>query len=444
MKKKKFSFSRFILKVPLWILLLVLRWADGSAQTFMYQTTLVSVSFSGVNQTNYIPIRYDNGTGTFEAPQYIKASNTQSPVAYVSGTKSTVSAIFRFMCEGSGSHPANIWIRGKHKKLNATDTEFNYIKKQVPFGVGVDVTYPATAADKIFTANKVDFYNYDYNITWEYSISGSDTGSWISAGESKSPIYITFKAPKDESPADGYMWFQTLLHHACVHAKGQITDFAIYKKVRDYYKGKAVTRGDGHILKYYGIWIVDNTTTASLIKNGDGQCGSWASMFIDVLKTQGIQSPNNYTTIESTTMFEGFYVKTWKAVTATGSTGNSNYPFLNIWKEILSMQPITLTGYSWVVSTSPGSPEVKELLPLDGQNNPTPNSRFGNHQFVKMFSEYFDPSYGVIYTNTTDMDNALTHLFRISPFVHPDGVGKADFIRKNPTGVNIIPTNTSY
>jgi hypothetical protein len=41
---------------------------------FEYHPNLVSVSFSGVPNTNYIQIRYDNNNGEFTPPHFIKSS----------------------------------------------------------------------------------------------------------------------------------------------------------------------------------------------------------------------------------------------------------------------------------------------------------------------------------------------------------------------------------
>ena len=430
--------------------LLLLSVLNAQNNNFQYHPTLVSVSFSGTpplpsgKLVDYIPIRYDNNTGEFTAPQYIQQSQTKSPVAYVSGTKPKVSAKFKFICTNPNP-PAKIWIRGTHEKLDANDVKFSFEAKEVPFVIGADIEYPSTLSDKAFTANRVNFYDYDFNIKWEYSLSSA--GPWKPAGESVNPVYVTYKAPKPKNPSEGYDYFQTLLHHGCKYGEGSPTHASLYIKVRNYYSLKQVQRGDGFVLKYYDTWDCGNLTTQQLLATGNGQCGAWAHMFIDVFKIQGYQSTENYCTIKPATG-AGFYVKTWKFSSLPGASGNVKYPYLNQSHFPETGQypdPILFPqGYNWQFGFSPETPQVRDDVtgasPLGGQNNAHPKSRFSNHQFVRMFTQYYDPSYGVTYSNTAAMDAAMSGYVILGKF----GGYWADFVRANPAGVDVTLTLSDY
>jgi hypothetical protein len=419
-----------------------------NAQNF-YTPSLVSVSFSGTG-SDYIPIIYDNNTGSFAAPHFIKASNIQKPVAYVSGSFPRVTAILKFLCIDAGPHPDKIWIRGTHYKLDYSQNDKNFIFKEqeIPFSNGEDLIYPITAADNKFEEKRVDFYDYDFNIIWEYRFSS--TGNWIRAGESKNPIYITFKALSNTlSNLNPFSYFQTVLHHGCKFAKGETTEEKIYEKLRSYYSTHHVLRADNTPLKYYGSWnlnqIQTSSTTAGLLSSNDGICTAWTRLFIDVLKAQGVWSVQNVFQIKPSGMPDGFYVKMWDKVNSnsSGSSGDLEFPFLNIWASVNSLnEPHNNSNYTWYSNTNPTSPEIVVTTTLEGQNNLKPLSRFFAHNFVYFQNIYFDPSYGVTYSDITAMDAAISSFYKVYPVTQ--GLMKADKIKMNPSGISINTTPSTW
>jgi hypothetical protein len=414
-----------------------------NAQNF-YTKSLVSVSFSGTG-SDYIPVVYDNNTGSFDAPHFITAPYTQKPVAYLSGSFPRVSAKLNFLCLFSKKHPSKIWIRGTHYKLDYSPNDKNFIFKEqeIPFSNGVDLIYPITAADNKFEEKTVDFYDYDFNIIWEYRFSS--TGNWIYAGESKNLIYITFKSDPSSLNFQNhpFSYFQTVLHHGCKFAEGETTEEKIYEKLRSYYSTHHVLRADGLPLKYYGSWDLNQNqttnSTAGLLFSTDGTCVSWSKLFIDVLKAQGMWSVKNYVPIKSVGMPDGFYVKTWDKVNpnSSGSSGNIEFPYLNIWGSL--NKPHENNNYKWFSCSNPKSPEVIEIIQLEGQNNTKPLSRFEFHRLVLMYGIYFDPSYGITYSNTTpfseQMDAAISSFYKV--YSVSQGSGKADKVMMNPSGIDI-------
>ena len=244
-------------------------------------------------------------------------------------------------------------------------------------------------------------------------------------------IKLTPKAENQTNPYD-YLWYHTLLHIGCEKGSGATDISTLFSGVWNHIKNRNVTRAhDGAALQYYGSWVCQNFTTGALIKNKDGQCGAWAAFLLDILKAQGFQETINYFQITPMPDFgDGFYVKTW-SFSGAGTSGDSEFPFLNVW----SAEPpyFVPTGpFDWSYA------EVTETSPLPGQNQPSPQSRFLNHQFARVLGQYYDPSYGVQYPSQSnglpDADGAISAFYKEEDW--PSNIPpKADFIRTNPTGV---------
>ncbi len=143
-----------------------------------------------------------------------------------------------------------------------------------------------------------------------------------------------------------------------------------------------------------------NVTTADLLAKGDGQCGAWAKLFIDMRKVQGIDDLNEYVIFEPI-IDDGFIVKNW-SFSGPGSSGIASHPYLNI-----PDSPIVLpTSYNWKFA------EVNDEPGIPGQGNPNPASLFSNHQVV-ISGQYYDPSYGLKHASLEEIDdNAIDGFYR--------------------------------
>lgn len=161
---------------------------EVSSQTsaFNYVHTLDSVSFEDVSG-NYIEITEDiiqpgNPTQvTFVAPHFTPAMSTPHPVAYVSGTKPKVKAVFSTTC------PNTFYIRGRTNFL--IEDDFIFASQQVTPSGGV-ATYIAEA-DISFENFVIKCYD-EFAIDWEMS---DDESSWTSIGQSTNRLYVTHNAP---------------------------------------------------------------------------------------------------------------------------------------------------------------------------------------------------------------------------------------------------------
>ena len=136
------------------------------------------------------------------------------------------------------------------------------------------------------------------------------------------------------------------------------------------------------------------------MKNGDGDCYAWAKFFIDIFKVQGIQEENNLVTIGTVNPNEGFVIKHW----TFPSLGNSRYPaypYMNLPALPVGTAWIGNTSYNWRYEYVPYASGVP------GQGNPKPPSLFHRHVVVSMNGQYYDPSYGLTYTNLQDFSDQM-------------------------------------
>jgi hypothetical protein len=308
---------------------------------------------------------------------------------------------------------------------------------QKTVSTGLVIEYPATTASTALP-NSIRYFP-QYKIDWKVSFNSGTT--WLDAGSSVNPLYVTLAFPLAEIPAPyDYLWYHTMLHIGCEKGSGATDIATLFASVWNHVKNRNVTRAhDGATLQYYGSWVCQNITTGALIKNKDGQCGAWAAFLLDILKTQGFQETNNYFFISPTAGFgEGFYVKTW-TFSGSGTSGDANFPYLNRWG---ASPPFAPTGpFIWYL------PEVTETAPSPGQNQPSPQSRFGNHQFTRVLGEYYDPAYGVKYPSQPngfpDADGAIGAFILEEDWLS-NSPPKADLVRTNPAGIQHDITYGTY
>jgi hypothetical protein len=334
---------------------------------------------------------------------------------------------------------------------------------------GVLVGVPATSVDMsnylipmtIATApldDKVRYYN-TFDIVWEFSAETDATGHpiYISAGSSHNRLYVTLNDPlpfvqAGNNPVTPLL--ETVIHIGTTGADSKSNEddaiLGIWSKFSSG-SGPANVHSVGlpvgglpsaqpvsHALSYYKDYRCTNTTTATLIANHDGQCGSWAKFLIDTLRTQGINQQDEYVIVEPTND-AGFIVNNWNfAPVSNPPAGTAQHPWVNTvagnvsanW-ELLFSTP-SFNSYNWT------NAEVTDTAGVSGQHNANPASLFGNHQFVRLtvggVLSYFDPSYGVSYSSLLDFDdNYLTGYF-IAFF---DGSSNSTIFafRKNVLGV---------
>ncbi len=349
-------------------------------------------------------MRNDNTGALFEGNDFGSEGNN-NPIAYVSGNQLFASVEINFDCDET---PSEAYIRG----VESNGYDFPQQKVNIS---GNTMSYPMSASEITLPLNKVDLL--EFKIRWQVSIDGGT--SWEDVGESENRLYVTWALPIPENPGDfntpgqepdpkqgtGYEHLETVFYLGCQYAKEKNSKQQIIDEIWDGFNQSNVKRADGQAMHYYQTWQCGNITSADLIKTKDGQCYSWAALFIDVLKTQGLTEDFFLTFIESVYErdFSGFIipanflVKNWNFNEAMMTQPFlSDFPYLNVLSEDFEEQLTINNTYAFSVN------DVSDTDGKMGQNNTNPLSNFKKHAIVKVGSKYYDPSYGghVPYNNT--------------------------------------------
>ncbi len=311
------------------------------------------------------------------------------------------------------------------------------------------VALPATALASAFPKDKISAYS-PLTMTWQVSLDGGKT--WQAAGMSTNPVYVTLAKPIND--ADTRVNFVTVAQLSCTYGNGATTNDAAVPKIFGAFTGLNVKRADGTPLAYYGDYLTQNTTTAELLKTAVGQCGAFTSLFLDMLKIQGIQQARNYQIISSKNGADGFLVKSW-TFGAAMSSGNPNYPYLDytaMGKDFRSNKlgpGKNANGYQFDFADVTRTPMAADQI--KGQNNPDPAADFNNHQVALYIDSagtktYYDPSYGTTYTSLNDFNTkAIAGFFLDVPMFPVKIAGKevlvdAYLIQKNSGAAGQLQT----
>lgn len=259
-----------------------------------------------------------------------------------------------------------------------------------------EVWFPAEVASSGSLANRVQ--HEDLEITW--TSSTPDSGTWLDAGKSKNPIYVTLGDAVD--PAMNYL---TLLEYSCSLSAGATNEQTVITKSFGAHKSRSITRSrDGKSLCYWDppttaktastVW---NTTLLLASSDGHGHCGSWAHFFIDMVGAHGITSchkvnvtrPNEVEDVNGSKYTHnaggahvGFLVATWDFSALPVTRGDR----------------LTHTMYT----------ECKVGVQAPGQNNLKPPPAFYNHFVVYCTADHriYDTSYGADFASASDWEKS--------------------------------------
>jgi hypothetical protein len=405
---------------------------------------LKEVSFSG---DKYHVITADDESETYTAPHWVDNSNqlngnaddpgdVKRPVAFTRNTKPKVSA--KWIVQPSG---LNVSFKLKGQVPNCIS-----FPSTIATLNGNELTITGVESAAAFV-NEVSFFD-PLEISWQFSVDNGAT--WLDAGTSDNQVYVTLSDPLTTV-------YHTLAHLGCKNAQGETTEANTTAKIWQEFTDRDVRRVDGLQLTYYTSYLCSYITTADLLTHGDGQCGAWAKLFLDMRKVQGIADTDEYVIFLPIPPpgipqeYVGFIVKNW-TFTGVGSSGHTNYPYFN-----LPDNPfIGTSSYNWRFA------EVNEANGIPGQGNPNPASMFNNHQVV-ISGEYYDPSYGVKYQSLDDIDDTAIAGYYLGPVLYPvdepvvdldlNGNGnKTDLqidtpvilFRKNPVGLDLHELRITY
>jgi len=328
-------------------------------------------------------------------------------VAYTCNTKPKIGATFKIP-------GASNWTNLKFK---ATGPDGISIPATAPSSISGDiVTMPVTESTTALP-NTIKYYNKAdstaFKLDWQMSVDGGTT--WATINSTKHTVYVTLADPASSLSSSNY--FESVFEIGCREANGMsgsATDSTVKGVVTDAIFGdfasRNVKRVDGTQLTYYHVYTTPVTTTAGLLSTGDGECGSWTSLFLDIRKAQGITDTSDYVKIEAITG-DGFIVNNW-TFSGSGNSGDTDYPYLNLPVTPLSTAFIGTSSYNWLYA------EVTDATGIPGEGNANPASWFENHQMAYVNGQYYDPSYGIKHPDLADIQTSLAG-FYLGPGSYP-------------------------
>ena len=382
-----------------------------------------SVSFGG---ENYIPITVDKPDGSVvpvTVPQWGTDTGRNQPVAYSSGSKMTVTVKFNVL-----PLPERVMIDGR---IGGAISGIGTFPMQ-SFSLGPN---SSAVQSLTFTADSplpstTKFYN-PMTVNWSYN--GSACTGTTCLGSTAGKVYVTLAPPA--LPIGLFVMLTPL--HLAVSNDGAATPAQAFQKTWAQFAGPANVKtwwrlaDDGIVeqpLYYYRNapdYPIQGFKACALNAAAlfsppyySGQCGSFAQLFLWALAINGIQVQMPADPYGP--YFPNGLAKAW--FTAVGTTDNSLFlvrdwtfsdpgtyvgdPTSNYWYSM------TTNADDWMVPPPFGNVygDLASLNAIPGQNtNPPSEKMFRSHYIVKADSTlitpglggpYFDPSYGVTYTDS--------------------------------------------
>lgn len=349
---------------------------------------LKEVSFSG---NAYHAVITDPGgeqSGEYAAPHWQDNSSPADgdaddegdrmyPVCYTRNTKMKASVkigLGEFAC-GLES----LWIRGD----GPGDLDFPETQGTLVNGLLV------TEATECSESLPNECVRYDpFAITWQYSTD--NRVSWSLVGISGNEVFVTLTNPQCETA------FRTVLYLACQNGG---TDAATC--VSNTWAGFAgpanvcgwdeCARDYTRKLHYYGSAGATATDAAGLLQHADGQCHSWAHLFRESLKANGVS---------------GVY-----RVQVAPPIGCSGFGV----KEIVfdDEDPLYLDDAPWKYHYEDDL-NIAASEHIHGQNTEPPAEKvFGQHWIVYYGGTYYDASYGLTYSGEASFTSAAVEAWVI-------------------------------
>jgi len=360
-----------------------------------------------------------------------EAGDRKYPVGYKRNVKPLIGAIFI----ASEDLPSGTTVKAKAAGtagINIPETDCTVS--------GVTITMPDTESDNALP-DSIQYYD-TFNFTWKLKFNDGD---WVDVGTSKNRMCVTLAAPT-QSPI-----YYSVAYHACRTAVGETTFNAAVPKIWTAFSsgsGPADTRKvldshpdlvtfeNGSALHYYNPWedppanTWPSLTVAGLLKVGNGQCSSWAQLWLHTLMTHGYSGAGG-TYIEAPAPYNGFLVKNWDFIGVGSNIGGIGATLGARWLNAPAANWHTGSVYNWRFL------DVRDSIGVPGQNSANPQSQFNNHTITKIDGTYYDPSYGRIYTGAAQMTTtAIAGFYVEAPYYDPVEQTTVDamFIRKTDMG----------
>ncbi|MGD0712382.1 MAG: hypothetical protein ABR968_14500, partial [Bacteroidales bacterium] len=188
-----------------------------------------------------------------------------------------------------------------------------------------------------------------------------DAGTtWRTISATSNKLYVTKGAPYTPGGGDACN-YETVFYLSCKNANYQTSDTGIISHVWQEFTDQVTLNYEGDSIYYYKNWSCPNVTLETLLYYRDGECYTWAYLFLSLIKVQGIALTNNFVYVDGT------------------------YDFL-------------VKNYSFSSMVSPNEyANATDLPGVPGQCTKNPASYFNNHGIALVNGVYYDPSYGVKY-----------------------------------------------
>ena len=351
----------------------------------------------------------DSGNIFYDAPQWVDVNGDGAATTNNStGEKNyPVSFTRNARPKIGGTFKATAFPSGVVVKIRANSAQGIQIPETLvtPSADGT-ITLPLT-----FSLNRlidsIQFYNAGdstaFKIDWEINIAN---GPWSVFGSTKHTVCVLLGDPITT------LRQETLAILGCKNAVGETSEASAREKIYNDFTDRVVKRVDGKQMTY---WMNDQmgcTDTSDLLSrtDGNGNCQSWAGLFRDVLRFQGI--PADRIMVWPKSNDSSVIVKRWTFWEPPH--GPANHPY------IVSLDAIDVDG-----------------IPAQGNSNP-PGS-FNGHWITESGSAYYDPSYGTPAVRENNKgklyeDSALEGFGAI--YINPNAGGQFKGIRKNDTSTS--------
>jgi hypothetical protein len=374
----------------------------------LLSTEIKEVRFAGSTASNYHELKSDDGSIIYNAPHWVdvdgdgtattsvSSGEKNYPISFTRNTKPKVGGEFKIVGLPSG----------QALKIKASSDQGLQIPEisVTPAASGA-ITLPLTTVSNNLI-NSIQFHNADDNtafkIDWEISIGN---GRWIVLGSTKHTVYITMADPITTATV---LMRETLFSIGCRNAKGlgtgtQAIVDAIYSDFKSDKNVQKVKQSsgtlDGVAMTFHGNPNTAGSTTSDLLSSGDGACGAWAKLFIDVLRSQGID-----------TQMIGYYAPLSFSINSFDSDFAARFPSSKT-PPIKNLFPVIFVK-SWALAGDRFAPTDNKGI--ESQGNTDPIAYFRNHAVVEYGGKIYDPSFGSdVFNSHQEWENAALDGFGV-------------------------------
>lgn len=397
----------------------------------------------------------------YSAPQWSNREGRRCsyPYAYVRNTTLAVQVGFRIADKTFDPAKQIALVRGIPRRdgralLGSSEKPVGLPATRARYDPGAD-RMTASFESPVAFADKVD-YIPELEIEWQCSVDKGRT--WTPVGRSANTIYVTYRKPsaalfgkitdRRGKEHDVSLFLRTAVEYGCKAAAGKNDAKEALDCIWEYnFSRRNARRADRQRLHYYKSWLVPSPTgyMQELVYTLDGQCGTWAALFVAALQSQGLIDENGCLKGTRSTIREAvirpkglvtneqefILVKNWQ-FSKDGHSSDKDYPYVNylgaatklpapldkVQAHVSTMQKLPRIvekngtwRYDW---DAPNPPDVTDEAGVPGQNVPDPPSTFPNHGLVVRQNAIarniciYDPSYGKVYESKGGtLDDAL-------------------------------------